>query len=339
MTKLIKFLIPAIVCAGIIATISISAIPVGDSATTVVPPNLQLLPQTPNIPQYQEPTPEPEPALPPVGVTPKPVDPQTCQHQYSARPALATCTRPGGTTYTCVLCSTSYVENYTPPHGHLYESRVIPNTCDSKGYVENICVHCKDSYRVGDTDIESHPWSAWTIQKYATPLTPGIHSRVCLRCDKVQVDEYVILPDDCTINFPEHELSLPFTQTQLTLEHMKQYGLIYSLEYGINNPFLVSSMDGDLQIIKHLPIGSYIYIVVEGIVKEYQILQHVLTDTSPFGCNVNVSNRPEDTLYIYLEGNSAMQWLTVATLQSTAPLMPITHLDVSITSHVDRVPV
>lgn len=65
-------------------------------------------------------------------------------HQYEAVVTDPTCTEGGYTTYTCVYCGDSYVDDYTDALGHKYADVVTPATLYSDGVIASTCSACGD---------------------------------------------------------------------------------------------------------------------------------------------------------------------------------------------------
>ena len=102
-------------------------------------------------------------------------------HQYAAVVTAPTCTAQGYTTYTCSVCSDSYVADYTDALGHDYVATVTEPTCTAKGYTTHTCSRCQNSYTDTETDALGHDYVA------GTPVAPtctaeGYTTYTCSRC-------------------------------------------------------------------------------------------------------------------------------------------------------------
>ena len=67
------------------------------------------------------------------------LDPNYCDHVYTAETVAPTCTEMGYTTHTCTVCGDSYVTDKVAALGHDYESVTVPATCSVDGSVTNTC--------------------------------------------------------------------------------------------------------------------------------------------------------------------------------------------------------
>ena len=68
-------------------------------------------------------------------------------HNYTTVVTAPTCEDDGYTTYTCVRCDDSYVDDYTNALGHNYGIVVTAPNCISQGYTTYTCVQCSYAYQ------------------------------------------------------------------------------------------------------------------------------------------------------------------------------------------------
>ena len=104
-------------------------------------------------------------------------------HKYDAVVTEPDCENDGYTTYTCSVCSDSYVENGDEAHGHSYEATVTSPTCTTGGYTTYTCSDCGGTYKTNEVAALGH---AMVVDNAVAPtctttgLTEGSH---CTRCD------------------------------------------------------------------------------------------------------------------------------------------------------------
>jgi len=154
-------------------------------------------------------------------------------HEYESTVTTPTCTEQGYTTYTCKVCTHSYVENYVDAKGHTvvtdkaedatctetgltegshcsvcdavivaqqvinalghdYDSVVTEPTCTEKGYTTYTCKVCTHSYVDNYIDAKGHTVitdNAISPTCTETGLTEGRH---CSICDTVLVEQEVV---------------------------------------------------------------------------------------------------------------------------------------------------
>ncbi len=144
-------------------------------------------------------------------------------HNYKAVITAPTCTAQGYTTYTCSVCSDSYVADYTdiiphqnivteyivptctesgfissvcsgcgkkeemifPATGHSYEAVVTAPTCAEQGYTTYTCSACGDSYTTDETEVIPHSYEA--VVTAPTCTEQGYTTYTCSVC----ADSYV----------------------------------------------------------------------------------------------------------------------------------------------------
>ena len=94
------------------------------------------------------------------------IDPNACNHEYTAVTVDATCTQDGSVTYTCA-CGDSYVE-IIQATGHNYESVVTAPTCTKEGYTTYTCANCGDSYTADQIAANGHDHESVTLEATCT---------------------------------------------------------------------------------------------------------------------------------------------------------------------------
>ena len=97
-----------------------------------------------------------------------------CQHSYQAVVTQPTCTEAGYTTYICVDCSDSYVDNYTDAIGHDYNAVVVASGCTTDGYTIYTCESCGHSYRGAYIEASGHSWKEATCTQPMYCATCGV---------------------------------------------------------------------------------------------------------------------------------------------------------------------
>ena len=120
-----------------------------------------------------------------------------CTHKYEATVTQSSCSKVGYTTYTCLLCSDTYVDDEVPVLGHdiIIDEAVVP-TCTETGLTEGQhCSRCDDvtieqeivpALNHKDTLVQVDAKSPTCTE---TGLTEGQH---CSRCDDVTVEQEIV---------------------------------------------------------------------------------------------------------------------------------------------------
>ena len=119
------------------------------------------------------------------------VDPNACDHVYTAETVAATCTQDGYTVYTC-QCGDSYTE-VIPATGHSYEAVVTAPTCMGGGYTTYTCA-CGDSYVADHVAALGHQYQAVTTAP--TCEDAGYTTYTCHCGDSYVADEVAALGHD-----------------------------------------------------------------------------------------------------------------------------------------------
>ena len=130
-------------------------------------------------------------------------------HSYAPVVTAPGCTTQGYTTYSCIRCSSNYVDNYTSPsghtpgdvatcttaqlctvcsaiiinaNGHSYEVDVVAPTCLNKGYTMHTCTVCLYSYNDSFLDKTEHTPSDWIVDAPASVGVSGKEHKECTVC-------------------------------------------------------------------------------------------------------------------------------------------------------------
>ena len=77
-------------------------------------------------------------------------------HSYGAEITAPDCNNGGYTTFTCSVCSNSYVTNRVSPLGHTYSAAVTAPDCEKGGYTDYTCTACGYSYVGAETAPLGH---------------------------------------------------------------------------------------------------------------------------------------------------------------------------------------
>lgn len=113
----------------------------------------------------------------------------TVDHTYTEAVAAPTCVAEGYTTHTCTVCSDSYTDSYTDTIEHNYKTQVILPTCSREGYTRNFCVAgCKDEYKNNYTDTIPHTYK--TVVTEPTCTAQGYTTYTCSVCKYTCKDDY-----------------------------------------------------------------------------------------------------------------------------------------------------
>ena len=113
------------------------------------------------------------------------VPPEHNTHDYVAIVTAPTCDSEGYITYTCSVCSDSYVADNVSALGHSYNSVVTDPTCENDGYTTFTCTICKDSYIGNEVEAVGHSYKSATTAP--TCIATGYTTYTCSACG----DSYV----------------------------------------------------------------------------------------------------------------------------------------------------
>ena len=116
------------------------------------------------------------------------VDPNACDHVYTAETVTATCTEDGYTVYTC-QCGDTYTE-VIPATGHSYEAVVTAPTCVDAGYTTYTCA-CGDSYVTDQVAALGHDYKA--VVTAPTCETAGFTTYTCACGDSYVANQVAAL--------------------------------------------------------------------------------------------------------------------------------------------------
>lgn len=103
-----------------------------------------------------------------------------CPHEYEAVVSEPTCTEHGYTTYTCSLCTDSYIDDYVDELGHDYVGVVTEPTCTEQGFTTYTCSRCEDSYIDDYTELAPHDYAAVVTEPTCTE--GGYTTYTCKNC-------------------------------------------------------------------------------------------------------------------------------------------------------------
>ena len=115
------------------------------------------------------------------------LDPNACDHVYTAVVTAPTCTEAGYTTYTC-FCGDTYVAEEVAANGHKYESVTVDATCSAEGSVTYTCA-CGDSY-VEIIKMIDHTYESTAVTA-PTCTAEGYTTHICSSCGYNLVDSKV----------------------------------------------------------------------------------------------------------------------------------------------------
>ena len=141
-----------------------------------------------------EPTTVPtQPAVPPTVPTqpPEPTQPATepkpCAHQYDAVVTQASCANQGFTTYTCNLCGDSYVDDVTELASHTYGQWSVEKeaTCTGEGIEVCSCTVCGATQN-RKLEAKGHSYGSWETTEEPTCTGEGVKERSCKICGNKQ---------------------------------------------------------------------------------------------------------------------------------------------------------
>ena len=155
-------------------------------------------------------------------------------HTYEATVSAPSCTEIGYTTYTCIRCGYTYIDNETPTYGHSwgqwrvtaasscteageesrtctrcgetetrelsasghqYQGTVTASTCTQSGYTTYTCSRCGDTYTADETAALGHNYKGTVTAPTCTQS--GYTTYTCSRCDDTYTaDETAALGHD-----------------------------------------------------------------------------------------------------------------------------------------------
>ncbi len=106
---------------------------------------------------------------------------QECKHDNMSENTLdATCIQNGQTTYTCLDCGYSYLDNIIEPIGHHFTNKTISPKCTNDGYTEYSCT-CGYTYISDIISAVGHDYSDKIIAPTCTDAGYKVHT--CKKCD------------------------------------------------------------------------------------------------------------------------------------------------------------
>ena len=117
------------------------------------------------------------------------LDPNACDHVYTAEVTAPTCTEAGYTTYTC-HCGDTYVADEIAAKGHTYKSVTVNATCAAEGSVTYTCA-CGDTY-VEVIKMTNHSYAS--VVTAPTCTKEGYTTHTCASCGYCYVDSNVAAP-------------------------------------------------------------------------------------------------------------------------------------------------
>ncbi len=113
----------------------------------------------------------------------------TVAHTYNSVVTAPTCSEQGYTTYTCSVCGYSYVDDKVDALGHNYESVITPPTCQANGFTTHTCTVCGDSYIDGNVDPLAHDYNS--VVTAPTCTENGYTTYSCKNCTYSYVGDNV----------------------------------------------------------------------------------------------------------------------------------------------------
>lgn len=154
------------------------------------------------------------------------------EHNYKPEVTEPDCLNGGFTTYTCVACGESYVDNATDPLGHSYSAEVTDPDCENEGYTTHTCIRCDDTYVDSKTDALGHSYT--DINTYKDAITAFEVGEVCSECKaKGATKEYapLLTYKGYSAQIDGERITLGYTvdkKTQAYLENIS-YGLVIAI--------------------------------------------------------------------------------------------------------------
>ena len=111
-----------------------------------------------------------------------------------------------------------YAYSGTKPCEHDYKTVVTAPTCTEKGYTTYTCVKCGESYVDDEVAALGHSFGDWAVSKDATCTEKGEETRTCSRCGEKEARETDALGHDYKSNNPEptcaHFVTVIYTCTR-----------------------------------------------------------------------------------------------------------------------------
>lgn len=107
-----------------------------------------------------------------------------CEHSFSAKITLPTCTENGFTTHICSLCGESYADSFVPASGHNFGTwkTTKKSTCTQEGVQTRICSSCGRT-ETRKLDKAAHKYKNVLLEK-ATASKNGRVRKTCTVCGK-----------------------------------------------------------------------------------------------------------------------------------------------------------
>ena len=112
-----------------------------------------------------------------------------CDHNYESKVTAPTCTEQGYTTYTCLGCGDSYVNDYTVLNGHDWKNEIIivNPTCTTDGVITYICTCGEEK-----TEVKSATGHIYESEITAPTCTDeGFTTYICSECGDYYVADFV----------------------------------------------------------------------------------------------------------------------------------------------------
>jgi len=108
-------------------------------------------------------------------------------HVYTEKVTkAATCTSDGIKSFTCD-CGDSFAQAIAAT-GHNYTSIITSPSCNDAGFTTYTCVDCGDSYVDNKVLATGHSWSDWVVTKEADENVEGTQERICNTCGKTEIE-------------------------------------------------------------------------------------------------------------------------------------------------------
>ncbi len=154
------------------------------------------------------------------------------EHTYKPEVTEPDCLNGGFTTYTCVACGESYVDNATDPLGHSYSADVTDPDCENEGFTTHTCIRCDDTYVDSKTDALGHSYK--DVNTYKDAITAFEVGEVCSVCEaKGVTTEYapLLTYKGYSAQIGGERVTVGYTvdkKTQAYLENIS-YGLVIAI--------------------------------------------------------------------------------------------------------------
>ncbi len=107
-------------------------------------------------------------------------------HNYIGVVTAPGCLEQGYTSYECIVCGNSFVDDYTDPAGHTWAYSVFQPTCTQQGYTYSRCKVCGESKKYDYVDPLGHDYVTTTVA--ATCTNGGYDYHFCSRCEDHYLD-------------------------------------------------------------------------------------------------------------------------------------------------------